>query len=171
MTVVTNYSPERHRGGGKAGVLWQLVHLWTFIEMKNSLLPKQKCFNVACPQQTATAVGHRSLSLGRPVLYYGQVCCISFGVFCNIINPSLSDKCKSNENAECVVEKRLVIMMQIKEISKLNAVWKVTSVACGWEMHCWSRGVILKDKERFKTCEKCWPGLCNGQQSARNKEK
>lgn len=42
----------------KAGVLWQLVHPWTFIEIKNNLLPKQKYLNFDHLQQTAIAVGH-----------------------------------------------------------------------------------------------------------------
>lgn len=36
----------------------------------------------------------------------------------------MSDHCKSNENVDCVIEKRLMIRMQIKEIHKLNVVKK-----------------------------------------------
>lgn len=44
----------------------------------------------------------------------------------------MSDHCKSNENVERAIEKRLMIRMQIKEIHKLNVEKKIIpSAACG----------------------------------------
>lgn len=56
-------------------------------------------------------------------------------MFCSIINPGMSDHCKSNEIVESAIEKRLMIMMRIKEIHKLNVVKKkkkkITSASYG----------------------------------------
>lgn len=170
MTIVTNYSPEwQTPGGGKTGVLWQLMHLWTFIEMKNNLLPKQKCFNFACPQQTAIPVGQVFLALANQFYITRRFAVFNLGCFAALLTPVCLIIAKAMRMLNVLLRRRLMIRMQIK----LNVVKKENHRCCMWVRDGWlvKKGGPQRQSETQNTWKNT--GWVNGyeRQSARNKER